>query len=191
MTSCDQYQSTVVALFDNEARDEDLRLVAGHLQNCPECRTFCLDMIALRRAEMAAAVPGLSPAARQQVLTSAKADRPVDRDSHEAARVRMLSLARLGRWAALLIIGVLSIACLALGKTAGDLRTRLTGAEQQVAAIHAEQERAESEERHQKAISALYFRMAELEQRVDHFSPSRRASYPAETRSRPEENGSL
>lgn len=41
MTPCEKYQTQIAALFDNEAGDEDLRLAAGHLQDCPECRAFC------------------------------------------------------------------------------------------------------------------------------------------------------
>ncbi|MHC4518679.1 MAG: hypothetical protein ACYTAS_08840, partial [Planctomycetota bacterium] len=134
MTSCEQYQATAVALFDNEARDEDLRLVAGHLHNCPDCRTFSLDLIGIRRTEMAAAVSSLSPAARQQVLTSVEADRAAAQDPHGKGSPRAVTFARLGRWAAIFVIGVLSITCLTLSRTAGDLRGRLTVAEQEVTA---------------------------------------------------------
>jgi hypothetical protein len=49
-----------------------------------------------------------------------------------------------------------------------------------MAAIHEQAKLAESQERQQKAISALYFRMAELEDRVDRGGPSQRASAPAQ-----------
>ncbi len=177
MTPCDTYQAGIVALFDNEARDEDLRLAAGHLQDCPECRAFCLDLIGIRRTLATAPVPSLSPAARQAVLDAVKADEP-DREQHAKSAKRVWSIGRLGRWAAVLVIGSLLMTCFVLSRTAKDLRLKLGAAEQQVAAFHEQAKLAESQERQQKAISALYFRMAELEERVNRGSPSRRTSLP-------------
>ena len=179
MTSCESYQAAIVALFDNEARDDDLRLVAGHLQDCPECRSFCLDLVGIRRTLASASVPSLSPAARQNVLDSIKADQSDRTGSRTQKEARFLRFGRLRRWAAVLAIGLLLIACFALGRTARDLRTRLGTAEQEVAAIRRQKELAESEERQQKAISALYFRMAELEERVNRSSRPERVSLPA------------
>jgi hypothetical protein len=75
--------------------------------------------------------------------------------------------------------------------TAKDLRTRLGAAEQQVAAIHEQARLTESEERQQKAISALYFRMAELEDRVNHSSRAERASFRNRAYDRTEQQGNL
>jgi anti-sigma factor RsiW len=186
MTSCDEYQTRVVALFDNEAKDEDLRFAAGHLQDCPECRAFCLELASIRRALASASLPSLSPGVRQGVLDSIKADQSKPRESQGRNCARFLQLGRLGRWAAVLVIGLLSIACFALGRTAKDLRLKLGVAEQQVAAIHEQAKLTESQERQQKAISALYFRMAELEGRVNRSSPSQRASFPAQAYDRRE-----
>lgn len=183
MTSCDTYQAGIVALFDNEAGDEDLQLAAGHLRECPQCRAFYLELIAIRRAGTTAAMPSLSPAARQKVLDSIKAD---GKGACARGRLELVRLGRVGRWAAVLVIGVLLIACFALGRTAKDLRTRLGEAERQVAAIHEQQDLADSQERQQKAMSALYFRMAELEERVNRVSPSQRASVPAQAYDRRE-----
>lgn len=175
MMPCEEYQARIVALFDNEARDEDLRLVGGHLQNCPECRAFCRELIAIRRMVTSTSASSLSSAAGQEVLDSIKAGQ-CDRAKNSQ---RWLRFGRLGRWAAILVIGALAIACLTLGTTAKDLRTRLGAAEQQVAAIHEQAKLAESEERQRKAISALYFRMAELEERVNRSSRPERASLAA------------
>jgi hypothetical protein len=81
--------------------------------------------------------------------------------------------------------------CFALDRTSKDLRTRLGAAERQVAAIHEQAKLAESEERQQKALSALYFRMAELEERVDRSSQSERASLAAQVRDRLERHSDL
>lgn len=183
MTPCEKYQTQIVALFDNEAGDEDLRLAAGHLQDCPECRAFCLDLVGIRRTLASASTPSLSPAARQAVFDGVKADAS-DGEQHAKSGKGWWRIARPGRWAAVLAIGSLLIACVALGRTAKDLRTRLGAAEQRVAAIHEQARLAESEERQQKAISALYFRMAELEERVDRSSQPDGASLAAEVRNR-------
>lgn len=188
MTSCDEYQTRIVALFDNEAGDEDLRLAAGHLQDCPECRAFCLELVGIRRTLASASMPSLPPAARQAVLDNIKADQA---DHREPCRLAGARLLRLWRWAAILVIGLLSIACFALGRTAKDLRIKLGAAEQQVAAIHEQAKLAESQERQQKDISALYFRMAELEERVNRGSPSRRASFPTQAYDHAERQSNL
>lgn len=184
MTSCDEYQAGIVTLFDNEARDEDLRLAAGHLQDCAACRAFCLDLIGIRRTLAAAPAPSLSPAAREAVFDGIKA-RPFRRGVDAWIKNPPY------RWAAVLAIGLLSIACVALALTAKDLRTRLGAAEKQVAAIHEQARLAESEERQQKAISALYFRMAELEERVNRSSRPERASFPAQVYDRREKQSNL
>ena len=184
MTSCDEYQARIVALFDNEASDEDLRLAAAHLQDCPACRAFCLDLIGIRRTVTTAPAPSMSPAAREAVF-----------DGVKARRSRRVMDARVKnppyRRAAVLVIGLLSIACVVLAMTAKNLRTRLGAAEQHVAAIHEQARLAESEERQQKAISALYFRMAELEDRVNHSAWPERASLRNRAHDRTEQQGNL
>lgn len=194
MTACDEYQTRIVALCDNEAGDEELRLVAGHLHDCPACRAFYRDALAIRRAGTTAPVPSLSPGARQAVLDGIKAAgggvtaRAASASVGPTGPKRALHLGRVGawvknppyRWAALLVIGLLLTTCLILGRTAKDLRAQLGLVQQQVAAIHKQAKSAESQDQQQKAISALYFRMAELEERVNRSSSSRRASLPAQ-----------
>jgi len=205
MTSCDEYQTRMVALFDTEAGDENLRFVAGHLQDCPECRAFCLDLIGIRRALASASTPSLSPDVEQKVFDGIKAvgwgltPRVPCASVGSTFLTRSVHIGRVGawvknppyRWAAVLVIGLLSIACFALGRTAKDLRLKLGAAEQQVAAIHEKAKLAESQERQQKAISALYFRMAELEERVNRASPSQRASFPVPEFGRSERQSNL
>jgi len=184
MTSCDEYQAGIVALLDNEAGDEEVRLAAGHLQACPACRAFCLDLIGIRRTLVAAPAPSISLAAGEAVLDGIR-----PRQSRRAMDAWVKNLPY--RWAAVLLIGLLSIACFSLGRSAKDLRTRLGAAERQVASVREQARLAESEERQRKAISALYFRMAELEDRVNRFSPSRRASSPVRMYRRPEAQADL
>ncbi len=191
MTSCDEYQTRMVALFDHEAKDDDLRLVAGHLQDCPECRAFCLELVGIRRTLASASLPSLSPAVRQEILNRTQADQSDRGESRGRDYARFLAFGGLWRWAAILVIGSLSLVCFALGRTAKDLRLKLGAAEQQVAAIHEQAKLAESQERQQKAISALYFRMAELEGRVNRVSPSQRASFPAQAYDRAERQSNL
>jgi anti-sigma factor RsiW len=191
MTPCDEYQTQIVALFDNEARDEDLRLAAGHLEDCPECRAFFLDLIAVRRTLKSAAVPSLSSTTRQAVLDNVRGDRCDHNELCMKEKARFFRLGTLARWAAVLLIGLLAIACFALSREARDLRTRLGASEQEVAAIHEQARLAESQERQQKAISALSFRMAELEERVNRGSPSQRSSFPTRAYDRTEWQSNL
>ena len=185
MTSCDEYQARIVALFDNEAGNEDLRLVAGHLHDCPACRAFYLDLVAIRRAGVTAPMPSLSSTARQKVLDGITVDQTAPTRSCAKDRSGLLRFGWLERWAAVLVIGSLLITCFVLGRTAKDLRLKLGAAEGEVAAIHEQAKLTESQERQQKAISALYFRMAELEERIDRVSPSQRASFPTPAYDRP------
>jgi hypothetical protein len=136
-------------------------------------------------------MPSFSSAVRQEVLENIRTDQSGGVPAYQRSAARWFRFARPARWAAVLAIAALSVACLGLGKSARDLRTRLTGAEQQVAAIRAEQERAESEERQQKAISALYFRMQELESRVDRFSGPRSARLAEHPYGLPEQQNGL
>ena len=189
MTSCDKYQAGIVALFDSEAEDEDLRLAAGHLQDCPECRAFCLDLVGIRRTLASASMPSLPSVARQKVLDGVKADQRPQSDVRRADG--LLRIGRLERWAAVLVIGSLLITCFVLGRTAKDLRLRLGTAEQQVAAIHEQAELAESQERQQKAISALYFRMAELEERVNRVLAAQTGLSCGQGTNRPERQSNL
>jgi anti-sigma factor RsiW len=178
MTACKEYQARIVALFDNEAVDEDLRLTAAHLSDCPACRALYLDLVTLRRAEAAGPVPSLSAGTRRAVLDGIKADQATPAGSHAPDRSGMFRSGRVQRWAAVLVIGVLSVVSLGLNRQARDLRDRLGAAEQEVAAIHEQRQLAEAQERQQKALSALYFRMAELEERVKRGSPSQRTAFP-------------
>ncbi len=191
MTSCAEYQTRIVALFDSEAGDADLRLAAGHLQDCRECRAFHLDLVAIRRAGAAAPVPSLSPTARQAVLDSIKADPAAPTGLCAKDRSVPFRFGRLAHWAAVLVIGSMLITCFVLGRTAKDLQLKLRATEQQVAAIHEKAKLAESQERQQKAISALYFRMAELEERVNRGSPSQRTSVPTPAYDRPARQSNL
>lgn len=190
MTSCDTYQAGIVALFDNEASDDNLRFTAGHLRDCPDCRAFCLDLIGIRRTLATASVPSLPPAARQAVLDAVKANEP-DREQHAKSAKRVWRIGRLGRWAAVLVIGSLLIACFVLGRTAQDLRFKLGAAEQQVVTMQEQAELAKSQERQQMAISALYFRMAELEERVNRSPSSQRTSLPSQGYDRAEKRSNL
>jgi hypothetical protein len=191
MNSCDEYQVKIVALFDNEAWDDDLQSVAGHFQDCPDCRAFCLDLIRIRRGMAYAPLPRLSQAAGEVVLGKVR-DGGADHTKVRArCRRRFPKAGWPMRWAAVLTIGLLALTCLALNRTAKELRGKLGAAEQQVAIIQEERQLAESEERQQKAIAALYFRMAELEERVNRFSPSQRASVRSQGYERPKTQGNL
>ncbi len=191
MISCAEHQAAMVALFDNEAGDEDLRLAAGHLRDCPECRAFSRELIGIRRTLASAPLPSPTPTVGKAVLDCVENDLRRCGESGKARGASSLQRVTLTRWAAVLVIGVLAITCLVLSKTAQDLKRRLGAAEQQVATIHEQRQMAEAQERQQKAISALYFRMAEIESRVNRFSPSQRTSVPSQGHERPKAPSNL
>jgi anti-sigma factor RsiW len=190
MTSCDKCQANIVALLDNEGGDEVLRSAAGHFQDCPACRAFCLDLIAIRRAQ-AASMPSLSPVTEQKVLDRVRADQVAPAGLHAKDRPALFRFRRLDRWAAVLVVGVLVILCVASNRETRNLRDRLRAAERQVVSIREQDQVKEAQEKQQKAISALYFRMAELEERVNRGSPSRRASFPTQAYDHVEQQSNL
>jgi uncharacterized protein YhaN len=76
------------------------------------------------------------------------------------------------------------LACYALTQKVGDLKQQLQAsrqelavARQDLAVARAEEQRKEDRDREQKAITALYLRMAELEERVERSSSPRMAFF--------------
>jgi len=79
------------------------------------------------------------------------------------------------------------LACYALAREVADLKGQLQDAQQHLAlaqqdlaVARAEKQLEEDQEREQKAITAMYLRMAELEERVDRLSSPRTAFFPTE-----------
>ncbi|MHC4557893.1 MAG: hypothetical protein ACYS80_11390 [Planctomycetota bacterium] len=98
-------------------------------------------------------------------------------------------------WAASLagvfLIVVSWIVCFNLARKVKVLRQELQIARRDIAVVQAEKKLKEDQERQQKAISALYFRMAELEEQVNRFSSPRTTFLPTELNGLSDRGGGL
>jgi len=194
MISCDECQKKLVAAFDNEAGKEDEQLISSHLKDCRECRAFYQDMVRLRQQFVSVPMPSLSPAVGQELMRTIQADslrgNRRGRDKNRSRQPLLLRFPRLiwaGGLAAALLVVSSWLACYALTKRVTDLkqqlqtsRQELAVAQQDLTVARAEKQREEDRQREQKAIRALYLRMAELEERVDRFSGPTATFFPAE-----------
>jgi anti-sigma factor RsiW len=188
MISCDECQEKIVAVFDNEGSQGDRELTSAHLRDCPECRAFHQEMVKVRQlysvATAARALVTIGKDFMQTVEADAVRSSNVSREKHRTGRALFFGkLPRLA-WAcgvaALFLIAASWLVCFILAREVGDLRQELDTARQEVAAAQAERQLREAQEREQKAIAALFFRMQELEERVDRFSSPRTTFLPAE-----------
>ncbi len=188
MISCDEYQKKMVAVLDNEGSEEDERLLSAHLADCPECRAFYDGMVSTRQLFSIAAATKATLTIGQDFMRTVEADalRSKKLSGKKPLRSRALfwdKLPRLvcaGGLAAALLVIVSWLACYSLTKEVADLKGQLQVAQQHLAVAQAEKQLEEDREREQKAITALYLRMAELEERVDRFSSPRTAFFPTE-----------
>ncbi len=188
MISCDEYQKKMVAVLDNEGSEEDERLLSAHLKDCPECRAFYDGMVSTRQLFSIATATKATVTIGQDFLRTVEADalRSKKLTGNKPIRNRALFWDKLPRvaWAgglvAALLIAVSWLACYTLTREVADLRGQLQDAQQHLAVAQAEKQLEEDRQREQKAITALYLRMAELEERVDRFSSPRTAFFPTE-----------
>ncbi|MHC4508449.1 MAG: hypothetical protein ACYTAO_05750 [Planctomycetota bacterium] len=187
MISCDECQRKLVALFDNEAGKDDEKLIDAHLKDCCECRVFRQDMVRLRQRFGSITIPGLPASIREEIMQLAQADsrRSENRRPDEGAQRRPLLL-RFPRlvWAAglaaLFLIATSWVVSFSLAQKVEALGQELETSRREIALAREKEQLEEAQERQQKAISALYFRMQELEQRVDRSASPRSAFFPAE-----------
>lgn len=187
MIPCDECQKKLVAVFDNEANEADEGLVWGHLKDCHQCRAFHKDMVGLRQQFVSVPVPGLPATVGQELMQVAQADSLRSKSLHRDKAVNRQPLfVRFPRltWACslagLFLIVISWLACFTLAKKTTSLRQELQVARREVAVAQAEKQLKDAQERQQKAISALYFRMHELEERIDRSPSPRTAFFPAE-----------
>jgi predicted anti-sigma-YlaC factor YlaD len=191
MISCDECQKKLVAAFDHEAGKGDEQSISSHLKDCRQCRTFYQDMVRFRQQFVSVPMPGLPPAVGQKLMRIAQADslrddrRGYDKNtSRQPLLVRFPRLRWAGGLAAALLLVSSWLACYAQTKRVVDLKQQLQAsrqelavARQDLAVARAEEQRKEDRDREQKAITALYLRMAELEERVERFSSPRMAFF--------------
>ena len=188
MISCDEYQKKMVAVLDNEGSEEDERLLSAHLADCPECRAFYDGMVSTRQLFSIATATKATVTIGQDFMRTVEADalRSKKLSGKKPIRSRVLFWHKLPRvaWAgglaAALLIIVSWLACYSLTREVADLRGQLQAAQQHLAVAQEEKQLEEDRQREQKAITALYLRMAELEERVDRFSSPRTAFFPTE-----------
>ena len=194
MISCDECQKKMTAVFDNEAGEVDESLISAHIEDCPECQAFRAHMVKIRQALVSAPVPAVSFELPQECMRAVEANSDKSREPGFEERadygrlvVRLRRLAWVGGLAASFLVVVSWLACLLLAGRVLDLKHKLQAAqqdlvlaEQDVAVARAEGQSEKDRVREQKAITALYLRMAELERRVDRSDSPRSAFFPAE-----------
>ncbi|UCC97989.1 MAG: hypothetical protein JSW66_19340 [Phycisphaerales bacterium] len=185
MISCDECQRKLVALFDNEAGKDDEKLIDAHLKDCCECRVFRQDMVRLRQRFVSITMPGLPASVRDEIMQLAHTDsrRGEDRRRDEGPQRRPLLL-RFPRlvWgaglAALFLIAASWVVSYNLARKVEALKQELETSRREIALAKEKEHLEQAQERQQKAISALYFRMQELETRFDRYSSPRTTFLP-------------
>lgn len=199
MISCDEYQIKMVAVLDNEGSEEDERLLSVHLKDCPECRAFYDGMVSARQLFSIATATKATVKIGQDFLRTVEADalRSKKLSGKKPLRSRPLFWHKLPRvaWAgglaAALLVIVSWLACYSLTKEVADLRGQLQAAQQHLAVAQEEKQLEEDRQREQKAITALYLRMAELEERFNWYSSPRTTFLPAEQNRRSDRPGDM
>ncbi len=188
MISCDEYQKKMVAVLDNEGSEEDERLLSAHLADCPECRAFYDGMVSTRQLFSIATATKATVTIGQDFMRTVEADALRSKKlsgkkhirSHALFWDKLPRVVWVGGLAAALLVIISWLACYALAREVADLRGQLQAAQQHLAVAQVEKERKEDQERQQKAITAMYLRMAELEKRIDEFSSPRTTFFPTE-----------
>jgi len=188
MISCDEYQKKMVAVLDNEGSEEDERLLSAHLADCPECRAFYDGMVSTRQLFSIATATKAAVTIGKDFLRTVEADAQRSKKLSGKKHIRSSALfwdklprlAWAGGLAAALLVIVSWLACYSLTKEVADLKGQLQVAQQHLAVARAEKQLEEDRQREQKAITALYLRMAELEERVERFSSPRTVFLPTE-----------
>lgn len=198
MISCDDYQKKIVAVFDNESSDDDKELIDIHLKDCPECRSFLEDMVRIRQQFVSVPMPSLSPTVTQELMQAAQTgswQRESRKDNNGQQRLPLLvkfpRLAWTGGLAALFLIAASWMVSFSLARKVEALTQELETSRREIARAREKEQLEEAQERQQKAISALYFLMAELEDRVEIVSPPRMISLPTEHYEIPNGQGDL
>ena len=187
MISCDDCQRKLVAILDNEGSRDDEELTNAHLRDCSACRAFRDDMVRIRQQFAAIAVPSLPAAVEQELMQVAQSDSPRRenrrRNKEPERQPLLLRFPRLvwaSGLAALFLIAASWLVSFSLAQKVEALKQELETSRRDIALAREKQQLEEAQERQQKAISALYFRMQELEQRIERSGPPRPASFPVE-----------
>ena len=164
--------------------------MSTHLKDCPECRAFREDMVRIRRAFVSAPAPSPPAAMAQEVMSQTAADHPQTGTSRpkkngrcQPWRGRFLRLAWASGFIGLSLIVLSRHIYLNRAREVAHLRSELQVAQRDLAIFRAEKQLSEVQERQEKeqrAITALYLRMGELERRLDRDYSPRTAFLPTE-----------
>jgi hypothetical protein len=199
MISCEECQKKLVAVFDNEGCEGDEELTKAHLRDCPACRAFREDMTRFRQLFGSVDVPALPRMMGKELVKIVQVDslrrenRPCDnRAKNPPFLPRFPRLVLAASLAALFLIIVSLLACYMLSQKVSELKGQLETSQRELAAVRqdlalaqATKKREEDRQKEQKAISALYFRMQELEDRFNRYSSLRATFLPGEQNHRP------
>ena len=188
MISCDDYQNKIVAVLDNEVNEDDEKMLFTHLAECPECRAFHAEAIRTRHIFSIAMATKPKVTIRRQFMRMVEAEaqqwqnRSGPPQIHRQTRLKTDSrhLVIAGGLVAAVLLIVSWLACYSMSRELAELQGQLQGAQQDLAIAHAQGQSEEGRNRERKAITALYLRMAELEQRVEQVSRLRNTLLPEE-----------
>lgn len=174
---CGKFAKHLSAYIDGESSPPIKAAVEKHLATCSDCaeKLSRWTMLSQRTAAGLKAVAdssGPPPGIPARVMAEARARRA------QLRTVRALS--RLAVGAAVALVAVVAGGAMLFSAMRHEEQTlkRLV-AHQEDALSRAQKRLAEAQERHEKAISALHFRMGELLERVERFSP-RTVSIPTQ-----------
>lgn len=187
MISCNECQKKMVSVLDNESNTEDAKLLFAHLADCEHCYTFYKELIGTRQ------LFSIATAIKEPVTIGRDFMRTVETDALRSRKLssvkhigtRALSHNRFSRmvWAgaaAAFLIAASWLVSLNLAQKVRVLTHELESSRQEIALTHEKEQVKNDQERQQKAISALYFRMQELEERVNISASPRSSFFPAE-----------
>jgi len=199
MISCDDYQKIMVAVLDNEGGTDQLKLLFAHLADCAACRAFYNELISTRQFFSIAAAMKEPATIGRDFMRTVEADglgsRKLSGEKHNKSRAlsqdRFSRVVWAGGIAAAFLIVASWLACYSLSRKVSVINNRLQTANQDLAVIRAEQQMEEDREREQKAITALYLRMAELESRVERYSPPSTTFLQTESSRFPDRQGDM
>jgi len=199
MSQCKEWHKNIVKCIDNEAGDEEQRLVAKHLQVCSSCKEFRNRFAKIRQAFRSVAEPGLPLGIRQALIRKVQADIPHNTMSPISIRKKWVKSLGLGcpgwRWyvsaAAILFIAALGTVCTVLAQENLILKKDLLLARQEVEVLQQQEQLMYTQNSQQKAISELHMRVKELEGHVQLGISPRTVWQPELPYYRPERPGKL
>jgi predicted anti-sigma-YlaC factor YlaD len=181
MISCNDYQNRIVSFLDNESSEQDEKLLFAHLAECSECRAFHAEVISTRQLFSIATTIKPTVMIGRQFMRTVESEAQQGQNRRDLTRASSQTRFKADRRSHLLVYSSLAaaillvvslIACYTMSREIVKLRSQLQEAQQDLAVARAQGQTEENRDREQKAITALYLRMADLERRVERGSQS-------------------